>query len=363
MFNSTSWIWVPEHRRYSHPLRFIPTPLAKELGITFRTGIGIAYVTTIRNRHSETVDNALVFKSHSKVRLLSLGRLRSRKTKNPHLHPLKRKATTTVSRSRRRPFLRRVQKGAKRRLIRRIISALRFWVRWRQWRHRYLLSDIRHVAIRFPPQRRSLSRPHTPCVRLERSREGLRKSPLTVDSHTAAGLVRSSLSSLEELSPPFCAHMSNMESYLNPVYDEKQDPALYTSQDYEDSLPHDLFGESTSPWVAVVHTSEGRRHNEGSPSQNIHPPQSDDQATQLLRLIPQLDQSQIQTLMTALKGNATSSTSPRAGASRPAAAASGPHVVMGQADNTPIRPQTIRFTPFESEHYLPRESRPRSPPY
>ncbi|MQM11497.1 hypothetical protein Taro_044400 [Colocasia esculenta] len=33
---------------------------AKELGITFRTGIGIAYVTTIRNRHSETVDNTLV---------------------------------------------------------------------------------------------------------------------------------------------------------------------------------------------------------------------------------------------------------------------------------------------------------------
>ncbi|MQM23459.1 hypothetical protein Taro_056523 [Colocasia esculenta] len=55
-----SWIWVPEHRRYSHPLRFIPTPSAKELGITFRTGIGIAYVTTIRNRHSETVDKALV---------------------------------------------------------------------------------------------------------------------------------------------------------------------------------------------------------------------------------------------------------------------------------------------------------------
>ena len=66
MFNSTrdllprSWIWVPEHRRYSHPLRFIPTPSAKELGITFRTGIGIAYVTTIWNRHSETVDKMLV---------------------------------------------------------------------------------------------------------------------------------------------------------------------------------------------------------------------------------------------------------------------------------------------------------------
>ncbi|MQL73845.1 hypothetical protein Taro_006228 [Colocasia esculenta] len=42
------------------PSRFIPTPSAKELGITYRTGIGIAYVTTIRNRHSETVDKALV---------------------------------------------------------------------------------------------------------------------------------------------------------------------------------------------------------------------------------------------------------------------------------------------------------------
>ncbi|MQL82368.1 hypothetical protein Taro_014853, partial [Colocasia esculenta] len=58
-----SWIWVPEHRRYSHPLWFIPTPSAKELGITFRTDIGIAYVTTIRNRHSETVDTALVLRN------------------------------------------------------------------------------------------------------------------------------------------------------------------------------------------------------------------------------------------------------------------------------------------------------------
>ncbi|MQM21431.1 hypothetical protein Taro_054471, partial [Colocasia esculenta] len=66
VFNSTrdllprSWIWVPEHHRYTHPLRFIPTPSAKELGITIRKGIGIAYVTTIQNRHSETVDMALV---------------------------------------------------------------------------------------------------------------------------------------------------------------------------------------------------------------------------------------------------------------------------------------------------------------
>ncbi|MQM19653.1 hypothetical protein Taro_052661 [Colocasia esculenta] len=33
---------------------------AKELSITFRTGVVIAYVITIRNRHSETVDRALV---------------------------------------------------------------------------------------------------------------------------------------------------------------------------------------------------------------------------------------------------------------------------------------------------------------
>ncbi|MQM18507.1 hypothetical protein Taro_051499 [Colocasia esculenta] len=33
---------------------------AKELGITFRLGIGISDVTTIQNRHSETVDKALV---------------------------------------------------------------------------------------------------------------------------------------------------------------------------------------------------------------------------------------------------------------------------------------------------------------
>ncbi|MQL87642.1 hypothetical protein Taro_020184 [Colocasia esculenta] len=32
----------------------------KELCITFRPGSGIGYVTTIRNRHSETVDRALV---------------------------------------------------------------------------------------------------------------------------------------------------------------------------------------------------------------------------------------------------------------------------------------------------------------
>ncbi|MQL73673.1 hypothetical protein Taro_006015 [Colocasia esculenta] len=39
--------------------REISSP-AKELGINFRTGIEIAYLTTIQNRHSETVDKALV---------------------------------------------------------------------------------------------------------------------------------------------------------------------------------------------------------------------------------------------------------------------------------------------------------------
>ncbi|MQL74761.1 hypothetical protein Taro_007136 [Colocasia esculenta] len=36
---------------------------AKELDITFRLGIGIPYVTTIRNRHSEMVDTALVLRN------------------------------------------------------------------------------------------------------------------------------------------------------------------------------------------------------------------------------------------------------------------------------------------------------------
>ncbi|MQM17724.1 hypothetical protein Taro_050699 [Colocasia esculenta] len=102
-----------------------------------------------------------------------------------------------------------------------------------------------------PPQRRPLSWPHIPCVRLERSFESLHKSPLTVDSHTAAGL------------------------------------------DYEESLPHDLLEESTQPWVATVHASESHRHDDDGLSRTIHSPQADDQAAQLMRLIPQLDQSQI----------------------------------------------------------------------
>ncbi|MQL82458.1 hypothetical protein Taro_014939 [Colocasia esculenta] len=71
----------------------------------------------------------------------------------------------------------------------RFVSALLVWVIRRHSKRRNPCSDACYVAIRFPPQRRSLSRPHTPCVRLERALEGLRKSPLTVDSHTAAGLV------------------------------------------------------------------------------------------------------------------------------------------------------------------------------
>ncbi|MQM23421.1 hypothetical protein Taro_056485 [Colocasia esculenta] len=42
------------------PSGLFQPPQPKELGITFHTGIGIAYVTTIRNRHFETVDRALV---------------------------------------------------------------------------------------------------------------------------------------------------------------------------------------------------------------------------------------------------------------------------------------------------------------
>ncbi|MQL70657.1 hypothetical protein Taro_002961 [Colocasia esculenta] len=160
------------------------------------------------------------------------------------------------------------------------------------------------------------------------------------------------------------ASETRMESYLNLIYgNENQDATFYTSQDYEESLPHDLLEESTRPWVATVHASESHRPNDGGPSQTIHSPQADDQAAQLIRLIPQLDPSQIQNLMTALKGKAASSPSPRAGASCPMASTSGPRVVTGLADNTLIWPRAIRFTPFESEHHRPRELRPRSPPY
>ncbi|MQM15203.1 hypothetical protein Taro_048146, partial [Colocasia esculenta] len=38
-------------------------PLANELGITFRPDIGIADVTTIQNRHYETVDRALLLQN------------------------------------------------------------------------------------------------------------------------------------------------------------------------------------------------------------------------------------------------------------------------------------------------------------
>ncbi|MQL90755.1 hypothetical protein Taro_023355 [Colocasia esculenta] len=51
----------PSHsdRKLCSTRREISSP-AKKLGITICTGIGIAYVTTIRNRHSETVDTVLV---------------------------------------------------------------------------------------------------------------------------------------------------------------------------------------------------------------------------------------------------------------------------------------------------------------
>ncbi|MQL90283.1 hypothetical protein Taro_022881 [Colocasia esculenta] len=148
---------------------------------------------------------------------------------NPHLCPSEEKATRPLSHSRRRLSLCRVQEKGKRHCICRFVrypfyftflfhgsqpstststSALLVWVRRRHPARRHRGSDafcvaIRRrrglcrnqegdwtiVAIRIPPRRRSLSRPHTPCVRLEHSLEGLRKSPLTVDSHTVAGLV------------------------------------------------------------------------------------------------------------------------------------------------------------------------------
>ncbi|MQL74879.1 hypothetical protein Taro_007251 [Colocasia esculenta] len=55
-----SLIWVHQHRRYSFPFRIILTPSAKELAITFHLGIRIAYVSAIRNQHSETVNKMLV---------------------------------------------------------------------------------------------------------------------------------------------------------------------------------------------------------------------------------------------------------------------------------------------------------------
>ncbi|MQM22718.1 hypothetical protein Taro_055774 [Colocasia esculenta] len=119
-----------------------------------------------------------MFEGQSKVRLLPLGRLRSRKTKNSSL----------PHRKGRRPGHCRDTEGVAA-YVAFILGALRFWVRRRQKKRRNQNSDIPHVAIRFPPQRRSLSRPYIPCVRLEHSLEGLRKSPLTMDSHTVAGLV------------------------------------------------------------------------------------------------------------------------------------------------------------------------------
>ncbi|MQM04471.1 hypothetical protein Taro_037268 [Colocasia esculenta] len=165
---------------------------------------------------------AQVFKGQSKVRLLPLGRLRSRKTKNPSLHPLKKKATTAVSRSRRRRCLRRVHVKASRRLLCRVIRYTFLFIL------PFQEGDNKGVAIRVVTRCRSQSEndsssvairyalyPYTffrylksaevweerdeGCVafkeatgalsRSEHSLEGLRKSPLTVDSHTVAKLV------------------------------------------------------------------------------------------------------------------------------------------------------------------------------
>ncbi|MQM11848.1 hypothetical protein Taro_044760, partial [Colocasia esculenta] len=111
---------------------------------------------------------------------------------NPQLCPSEEKATPPLSLSRRRLRLCRVKEKGRRHCIcrfTRFVNALLVWVRRRHPARRHQGSDVAYVAIKFPPQRRSLSRPHTPCVRLEHALEGLRKSPLTVDSHTAAGLV------------------------------------------------------------------------------------------------------------------------------------------------------------------------------
>ncbi|MQL99399.1 hypothetical protein Taro_032121, partial [Colocasia esculenta] len=56
-------IWVHQYHRYSHPFRVILTPSGRELAISFCPGIRIAYVSTIRNRHSETVDRTLVLQN------------------------------------------------------------------------------------------------------------------------------------------------------------------------------------------------------------------------------------------------------------------------------------------------------------
>ncbi|MQL86609.1 hypothetical protein Taro_019140, partial [Colocasia esculenta] len=90
-----------------------------------------------------------VFKGQSKVRLLPLGRLRSRKTKNPSLHPLKKKATTAASRSR---------------------SALRFWVRRRQQRRRDPSSDTPQVAISLLKSGRNATRVVSRSRRRQRHR-------------------------------------------------------------------------------------------------------------------------------------------------------------------------------------------------
>ncbi|MQL77580.1 hypothetical protein Taro_009976 [Colocasia esculenta] len=80
----------------------------------------ISYNSIKGNKSYDAAVRNWVFKGQSKVRLLPLGRLRSRKMKNPSLHPLKKKATTSVSRSRKRHCLRHVHVKASRRHLCRI---------------------------------------------------------------------------------------------------------------------------------------------------------------------------------------------------------------------------------------------------
>ncbi|MQL84662.1 hypothetical protein Taro_017179 [Colocasia esculenta] len=201
-----------------------------------------------------------VFEGKNEVRLLSLGRLRSRKTR---IH-------ISVLLKRRRQGHCRVQEGALASVAFRskegdtasvslpgsqpsMSTSLR---RLPWWRSRFVSALLVWVRRRHPPRRNQRSDAGYVAIRL------------------------GCLSNLERLSP-------SMESFLNPIYNsENPDAAFHNPQDYEESLPHDLFDEVARPWVATVHTSEGRHRDEGSPSRNTHPPQSDDQAAQLLRLIP-----------------------------------------------------------------------------
>ncbi|MQL96704.1 hypothetical protein Taro_029377 [Colocasia esculenta] len=94
------------------------SPSTEEEGDNHCVAIKKALLPTSRSQQSiatPPLSRYQVFKGQSKVRLLPLGRLRSRKTKNPSLHPLKNKAMTAVSRSGRCRRLRCVHNKASRR--------------------------------------------------------------------------------------------------------------------------------------------------------------------------------------------------------------------------------------------------------